>query len=39
VYPKRDDTGHAVFESLAVKNGEFWQAELDGSTRRLGAPK
>lgn len=35
VQPKRDEAGHANFESLLVRNGELWQAKLDGSLRRL----
>ena len=35
VYPRRDDAGRANFESLLVRNGEFWRAKLDGSTERL----
>jgi hypothetical protein len=37
VYPKRDDTGHANFESLLIRKGQYWQATLDGKLRRLAA--
>jgi hypothetical protein len=40
VQPKRDDAGHASFESLVIRNGELWQAKLDGSLSRLSlAPR
>jgi hypothetical protein len=35
VYPKRDDAGHAHFESLLIKRNEFWRAKLDGTVERL----
>ncbi len=39
VYPKRDDAGRAVFESLLIRKDGLWQAELDGSLRRLDKPR
>jgi hypothetical protein len=39
VYPKHDDRGGAVFESLLIRNGQFFQARLDGSLQRLAAVK
>jgi len=35
VYPRRDDGGHASFESLVVKRDGFWRAKLDGTVERL----
>ena len=35
VYPRRNESGQANFESVLVRNGEFWRAKLDGSTERL----
>jgi hypothetical protein len=35
VYPRRDETGHANFESLLIKRNEFWRAKLDGPVERL----
>ncbi|HEU5136665.1 MAG TPA: metallophosphoesterase [Steroidobacteraceae bacterium] len=35
VYPRRDESGQANFESVLLKNGEFWRARLDGSVERL----
>lgn len=39
VYPKRDDTGHANFESLLIRKGELWRATLDGGLHRLEMPR
>jgi hypothetical protein len=38
VYPRRDEQGHPVFESLLIRDGQFFQARLDGSVRRLVKP-
>jgi len=35
VYPRRNESGQANFESVLVRNGEFWRAKLDGSVERL----
>jgi hypothetical protein len=35
VQPRRDDAGHAKFESLLIRTGELWQARLDGGLSRL----
>ncbi len=39
VYPKRDESGTAIFESLVVKGGKFWRATLDGKLERLAIPR
>ncbi len=39
VYPKKDEAGRVIFESLLIRNGEPWQAGLDGSLRRLAPPR
>jgi hypothetical protein len=35
VQPRRDDAGQASFESVLIRNGELWQAKVDGSLSRL----
>lgn len=35
VPPRRDENGHANFESLLVRKGEYWRATLDGKLQRL----
>jgi hypothetical protein len=35
VYPERDDTGHVSFQSLLIRKGQLWNADVDGSLRRL----
>jgi hypothetical protein len=39
VQPRRDDAGQAKFESLLIRNGELWQARLDGGLSRLPLAK
>ena len=39
VYPRRDESGAAIFESLVVKGGKFWRATLDGKLERLVMPR
>jgi hypothetical protein len=36
VYPRRDESGRASFESLLIRKATPWQAGIDGSLRRLG---
>jgi hypothetical protein len=36
VYPMRDDAGRAIFDSLLIRDGQPFQARLDGSVTRLG---
>jgi hypothetical protein len=35
VYPRRDEAGRAVFEGLVFRDGQPWQARLDGGVARL----
>jgi Calcineurin-like phosphoesterase len=35
VYPKRDESGKALFESLLIRNGQPWRATLDGRLQTL----
>lgn len=39
VYPRLDDTGTAIFESLVVKRGAFWRATPDGRLERVIMPR
>jgi hypothetical protein len=39
VYPKRDETGAVIFESLVVKRGAFWRATPDGRLERVIMPR
>jgi hypothetical protein len=39
VYPKRDDSGKAILESLLVKGGVLWRATPDGRLERLAMPR
>jgi hypothetical protein len=39
VYPRRDDNGHASFESLLVKPDGFWRAKLDGTLEPIESGK
>jgi hypothetical protein len=38
VYPRRDETGRGSFESLLVKSGQSWRADVNGDLRRLDDP-
>ena len=39
VQPKHDDAGKASFESLMIRDGQFWQAALGGRLRPLSGAR